>query len=136
MANFNKVTLAGNLTRDPELHVLPSGLPVFECGLAINHRWTDRDGNPKEEPCFVDIRMYGKRGEILHEYVKRGDPLLVHGRLRYETWTGRDGSKRSKLFVVFSEFEFIGKRRTEEPVPAPAAEDVGLPPPSAEDLPF
>lgn len=79
MANFNKVILLGNLTRDPQLSYLPSNLPVIEFGMAINRRWRGQDGQMKEEVCFVDCRCYGRSAETINQYVKKGNPLLVEG---------------------------------------------------------
>src|SRR5207244_12643299 len=97
MANFNKVILAGNLTRDPQLTYLPNNTPVAEFGLAINRKWKAPDGQMKEDVCFVDCRAFGRQAETLNQYMKKGRPLLVEGRLRYEQWEGKDGQKRSKL---------------------------------------
>jgi single-strand DNA-binding protein len=107
MANFNKVILMGNLTRDPELRYTPSGTPVCEFGLATNRSYTTRDGEQREEPCFVDITMWGRRGEVISEYLSKGSPIFVEGRLQFDTWETSDG-KRSKLSVVAENFEFLG----------------------------
>ncbi len=108
MANFNKVMLMGNLTRDPELRYTPSGTPVCEFGLATNRTYTTRDGEQREEPCFVDITMWGRRGVVISEYFTKGDPIFVEGRLQYDSWETPDGSRRSKLRVVAENFEFLG----------------------------
>ncbi|RIK66213.1 MAG: single-stranded DNA-binding protein [Planctomycetota bacterium] len=108
MASFNKVILAGNLTRDPQLSYLPSNTPVVEFGLAMNRKWKAQNGEMREEVCFVDIRAYGRQAETLNQYMNKGKPLLVEGHLRYDTWEGKDGQKRSKLYVVVDNFQFIG----------------------------
>ncbi len=109
MANFNKVILAGNLTRDPQLSYLPSGTPVCEIGLAVNRRWkAQQTGETREETTFVDCRTFGRQAETLNQYMQKGRPLLVEGRLRYEAWEGKDGQKRSKLSVVVENFQFLG----------------------------
>jgi len=108
MANFNKVILLGNLTRDPQLSYLPSQTPVVEFGLATNRRWTAQDGSQRDETCFVDCQMYGKRAEVINKYLKKGNPLFVEGRLKFDSWQAQDGSKRSKLRVFVENFEFIG----------------------------
>jgi len=116
MANLNKVFLMGNLTRDPELRYTPSGTPVCEFGLAINRTFTGRDGEQKEETCFVDVTMWGRRGVVISEYFTKGRPIFIEGRLRYDTWETPDG-RRSKLRVVAENFEFLGSRgggRSEE----------------------
>jgi single-strand DNA-binding protein len=110
MASFNRVILMGNLTRDPELRYLPSNTAVCEFGLAINHRWKDRDGNQKEEVCFVDVTVFGRGGEIVNQYMAKGRAILIEGRLRLDTWTAQDGTKRSKHSVVAENFTFVGGR--------------------------
>lgn len=109
MANFNKVFLMGNLTRDPELRYTPSGTPVCEFGLATNRTYTTRDGEQREEACFVDVTMWNRRGVVVSEYLTKGDPIFVEGRLKFDTWESSDGSRRSKLRVVAENFEFIGR---------------------------
>ena len=108
MGNFNKVILLGNLTRDPQLSYLPSQTPVVEFGLAINRKWTAQDGSQRDDTCFVDCQMYGKRAEVINKYLKKGNPLFVEGRLKFDSWQAQDGSKRSKLRVFVENFEFIG----------------------------
>lgn len=108
MANFNKVILAGNLTRDPQVSMLPSNTPVCEFGLAINRKWRDQGGQAREEVCFVDCRAFGKTAENIGQYLAKGKPLLVEGRLKFDSWEARDGSgKRSKLYVVIDTFQFL-----------------------------
>lgn len=108
MANFNKVILAGNLTRDPQLSYLPSSTPVCEFGLAINRKWKGQDGQMREEACFVDARIFGKPAETFNQYMSKGQPVLIEGRLRYETWEGKDGNRKSRLSVVVDTFQFLG----------------------------
>ena len=84
MANFNKVILAGNLTRDPELRYTPKGLAIAKIGLAINRSWKAETGEAKEEVTFVDIDAFGKQAETIGQYLKKGRPILVEGRLRLE----------------------------------------------------
>lgn len=110
MASFNRVILMGNLTRDPELRFLPSNTPVCEFGLAVNHRWRDKDGNQKEEVCFVDVTVFGRAGETVNQYMSKGRAILVEGRLRYDSWTAQDGTKRSKHSIVADNFTFVGSR--------------------------
>ncbi len=107
MANFNKVLLVGNLTRDPQLSVLPSNTPVCEFGMAVNRKWRAQDGQMREEVCFVDIRAYGKPAETISKYVSKGKQLLVEGRLKLDQWEGKDGGKRSKLYVIAENFQFL-----------------------------
>lgn len=108
MANFNKVILAGNLTRDPQLSYLPSSTPVCEFGMAINRKWKSPNGDMKEEVCFVDVSAFGRSAETINQYVKKGQPLLVDGRLKYHQWEGKDGQKKSRLTVVVDTFQFLG----------------------------
>lgn len=108
MANFNKVILAGNLTRDPQLSYTPSNTPVVEFGMAINRKWRGQDGNQREEACFVDLRAYGRQAETLNQYMSKGRALLVEGRLQYQQWTAQDGSKRSRHMVIVDTFQFLG----------------------------
>lgn len=150
MASFNRVILAGNLTRDPQLSYTPSNVSVCEFGLAVNRRWRDRDGNQKDEVCYVDVVAYGRTGEVINQYMKKGRPLLVEGRLRYRQWTNKEGQNRSKLDVMVENFTFLdsgggggqgggGGRGGGQSRPAPAAQapvqhDEG-PPPQMDDLP-
>ncbi len=148
MANFNKVILAGNLTRDPQLSYLPSNTPVAEFGLAINRKWKGQNGEMREETCFVDCSCFGKQAETLNQYMSKGRPLLVEGRLQFQQWTAKDGTKRSKLKVIVEQFQFLGgggggggARRSEEssaregqsyPAPESAAPEPAAPPPAAD----
>lgn len=108
MANFNKVFLMGNLTRDPQLTYLPSQTPVVDFGLAVNRRWTDKDGQQKESVCFVDCRAFGRSAENINKYLTKGRPVFVEGRLDFDQWTAQDGTKRSKHRVTVESFQFIG----------------------------
>jgi single-strand DNA-binding protein len=110
MANYNKVILVGNLTRDPELSYLPnSQTPVVELGIATNRRWRGQDGQTREETCFVDCRAYGRQAETINQYMSKGQPILLEGRLQYNQWEAQDGSRRSKLRVVVENFQFLGR---------------------------
>lgn len=109
MAQLNKVFLMGNLTRDPELRYTPSGTAVCQFGLAVNRRYTGRDGEQKEDTCFVEVTMWGNRGVAISEYFTKGRPIFVEGRLKFDTWESPDG-RRSKLSVVAENFQFIGRR--------------------------
>ena len=113
MANFNKVILLGNLTRDVELRHSQAGLPIAKLGMAINRRFGGQDGEQKETTCFVDLTAFGKQAEVLNQYVGKGSPLFVEGRLEYSTWDGQDGQKHSKLAVVIENFQFVGAPRGE-----------------------
>ena len=110
MANYNRVILMGNLTRDPQLKYLPNNTAVCEFGMAVNRTWRDRDGNQHAEVCFVVLAAFARTGELINQYMSKGRPMLVEGRLKYDTWTGQDGQKRSKHSVVVDNFQFVGPR--------------------------
>jgi single-strand DNA-binding protein len=111
MANFNKVILLGNLTRDVELRYSQSNLAIAKFGMAINRRVPSQGGGePRESTCFVDLTAFGKQAETLGKYVSKGSPLFVEGRLEYSTWESQDGGKRSKLEVIVENFQFLGSR--------------------------
>ena len=108
MASFNKVILAGNLTRDPELRYTPKGTAVARIGLACNRKWKSETGEMKEEVTFVDVDAFGKSAETIGQYLKKGRPILIEGRLRYDTWEDKQTKqKRSKLGVVLESFQFL-----------------------------
>ncbi len=105
MVSFNRVILAGNLTRDPELRFTNDGVPVCSFGLAVN-----RVRSKSEEVDFFDISAWRELGETIANYKKKGDPILVEGRLQYRTWEAQDGSKRSKVDVTADNVQFLGGR--------------------------
>ena len=108
MASFNKVMLMGNLTRDPELRYTSNGLAVASFGFAVNRKFKQGD-ELKEDVCFVDITVWGKQGENCAEYLSKGRPAFIEGRLQYSTWES-DGQKKSKLEVVANAVQFLGSR--------------------------
>ena len=117
MASLNKVFLMGNLTRDPELRYTPAGLAVASFGIAINRAWTAKTGEQKEDVCYVEINVFGRRAEVVGEYLSKGSPIFIEGRLQFSQWETKDGQKRSTLRVVADNFQFIGvpaKRPAEE----------------------
>jgi single-strand DNA-binding protein len=109
MANYNKVLLIGNLTRDPQLSYTPNQTAVVDFGLATNRRWTGQDGSQREETCFVDCRSFGKQAETINKYLTKGRSVFVEGRLTYDSWTAQDGSKRSRLRVTVETFQFLSQ---------------------------
>ena len=123
MANLNRVFLIGNLTRDPELRYIPSGTAVANFGLATNRIYTTQDGERKEEVCFVEIVAWSKTAENCANYLSKGSPLFVEGRLQFDSWETDDGQKRSKLKVVADRIQFLGGRRDEGG--APGVEGMG-----------
>ena len=148
MANFNKVIIAGNLTRDPELRYTPKGTAVARITLAVNRSYTGEDGTRKEEVSFVDVDVWGRQAEVISQYMKKGRPVLVEGRLKQDTWEDKNThQKQSKLKVVLESFSFIDSNRGDAGAPA-AAPRVEAPaaasgsdspesePPSDDDVPF
>ena len=108
MPSFNKVILVGNLTRDPELRYTPKGSAVAKIGLAVNRTWKDESGQQKEEVTFVDVDAFGRQAEVISQYLKKGRPILVEGRLRLDQWDDKQtGQKRSRLGVVLESFQFL-----------------------------
>lgn len=110
MASFNRVILVGNLTRDPELRYLQSGMAVTDIGLAVNDRRKTPNGEWVEETTFVDVTLWGRTAEVASEYLSKGSSALVEGRLKMDTWQGQDGQKRSKLKVVGEKMQMLGGR--------------------------
>lgn len=155
MANFNKVILAGNLTRDPELRYTPKGTAIARIGMAINRTWKTETGETKEEVTFVDVDAFGRQAEVIAQYMKKGRPLLVEGRLKLDQWEDKNThQKQSKLKVVLDSFSFLGTRgddgggggeppKPRPPAPAPPAAPSGPEPsepagspPEEDDVPF
>jgi single-strand DNA-binding protein len=154
MASFNKVILMGNLTRDPELRYTPKGTAIAKLGLAVNRVWTNEAGEKKEEVTFVDVDVFGRTAENVGQYMRKGRPILVEGRLKLDQWDDKQtGQKKSKLGVVAETVQFLGSApaageggapaapRAARPAAAasaaPAAEPVeGDGPPESDDVPF
>lgn len=107
MANFNKVFLMGNLTRDPQLSYTPNQTAVVDFGLATNRRWTGQDGTQRNETCFVDCRAFGRLAENINKYLSKGRLLFIEGRLTFDSWTAQDGTKRSKHRITVENFQFL-----------------------------
>lgn len=111
MANFNRVLLIGNLTRDPQMRMLPSQTAVVDFGLAVNRRYRTPQGEDREEVCFVDCSAFGRQAETINQYCQKGRQLFIEGRLKFDTWEDKQGGgKRSKLSVVVENFQFLGSR--------------------------
>lgn len=110
MANYNKIFLMGNLTRDPNMTYLPSNTPVVEFGLAVNRRFRRQDGEQGEETLFIDCRAYGRTAEVINQYLQKGRPIFVEGRLQLDQWQDKDGNKRSKHRVFVEGFQFVDSR--------------------------
>lgn len=160
MANFNRVILLGNITRDVEIKYLQSGMAVTELGLAVNDRRKGQDGQWIEETTFVDVTLWGRTAEVAGEYLGKGSQVLIEGRLKLDTWE-TDGQKRSKLRVVGEKMQMLGSAKGGggggnrgggggasyddgadygEPMSAPAAPQRSTrnapPPPPQDDIPF
>src|SRR6201986_4495591 len=115
MASFNKVIVAGNMTRDPELRYLPKGTAVAAFALAVNRTWKTESGEQKEEVNFIDIEAFGRQAEVIAQYMRKGRPLLVEGRLKQDSWEDKTThQKKSKLKVVLESFSFIDSKRPAE----------------------
>ncbi len=104
---FNKVILMGNLTRDPETRQTPSGQSVTNFSLAVNRTWKGQDGSTQEAVSYIDCVAWGKTGEVIAQYMQKGRPILVDGRLDQRSWE-QDGNKRSKIEVIVENFNFVG----------------------------
>ena len=131
--NVNKVFLGGRLTRDPDLKYAPNGTAIASFCLATSRTWTPKDGEKKEETCFVDVTMFGRRAEVINEYFQKGSPVFIEGRLQFSQWETKDGQKRNALRVIAENFEFIGgNQKTQKPKQeASAREDI-----NEEEIPF
>jgi single-strand DNA-binding protein len=150
MASFNKVILMGNLTRDPELRYTPKGTAIAKVGLAVNRVWTNEAGEKKEEVTFVDIDIFGRTAENVGQYMRKGRPMLVEGRLKLDQWDDKQtGQKKSKLGVVAETVQFRGSapgageggapaapRSRPAASSAPAPESGDSEPPPDDDVPF
>ena len=151
MASFNKVILVGNLTRDPELRYTPKGMAIAKIGLAVNRKWKSESGEMKEEVTFVDVDTFGRTAENVGQYMRKGRPVLIEGRLRLDQWDDKQtGQKRSRLGVVAETVQFLGspvggESGSNAPAPsrpaaaaaAPTAEAPDAEPPhEGDDVPF
>src|SRR5688500_9691168 len=115
MPGFNRVTLIGNLTRDPETKTLPSGTTLSEFGLAVSRHYKTAAGEEREDTCFLDCTAFGKQAEVIQRFCNKGKPLFVEGRLKYDQWDDKNGGgKRSKISVVVENFQFLGGPRDGE----------------------
>lgn len=140
MPNLNKVQLMGNLTRDPEIKYTPKGMAVAELGLAVNRSWKDDKGTKHEETTFVDIELWGRTAELAGEYLKKGRPVYIEGRLKLETWDDKQtGQKRSKMKVVCENMQFLhqregGEKAEQAPARREAPQTMRAPKPADPDL--
>jgi len=149
MPSFNKVILVGNFTRDPELKYTPKGTAVVQFSIAVNRTWHTETGEVKEEVTFIDVNAFGRTAENINQYMHKGSSIMVEGRLKLDSWEGKDGTKRSKLSVIAETVQFLGGgKRQEQQAPAPSSkvDPADLPPrqpapssqpaPAEDDVPF
>src|SRR3990167_5024227 len=122
MASLNKVFLIGNLTRPPELRYTPSGTAVADMRLAVNRNYTTQGGEKREEVCFLTVVVWGKQAESCGEYLDKGSPILVEGRLQTREWEAKDGGKRTVIEVVAERVQFMGRAKAPAPAGGPTAE--------------
>ncbi|MEA2051108.1 MAG: single-stranded DNA-binding protein [Campylobacterota bacterium] len=107
---YNKVIMIGNLTRDIELKYLPSGSAIAASSIATSHKYKMQDGTQKEEVCFLEFSVFGKQGEVLNQYVRKGSKVMLEGRLIFEQWQAQDGSKRSRHTLRVEQFKFLDSK--------------------------
>ncbi len=154
MASYNRIVLMGNLTRDPQLSYTPANTAVCKFGIATNHKYRDREGNSREDVCFVDCTVFARRAETFNQYMSKGRSVLVEGRLCLNQWTTPEGEKRSKHEVHVDSFTFLGRQADQggeggggpgseagagqAPAAAPAAGTGNQepPPPTDDGIPF
>jgi single-strand DNA-binding protein len=146
MASYNRVLLMGNLTRNPEIRYTPSGTAVADLGLAVNESFKNKAGETVEQTCFVDVVVWGRQAETSAEYLQKGSPVFVEGRLQLDQWESQQGEKRSKLRVRADRVQFLGSPgKGTEYAPAPEASAppaAGSAPPASpameddDDVPF
>jgi len=139
MGNYNRVFLIGNLTRDPELRYIPSGQAVCSFTVASNHVYKNAAGEKKEEATFVKVVVWARRAETCGEYLTKGSPVFVEGRLQNRSWEGQDGQKRTTTEVVASNVQFLGRGKAGGTVPndaPPPEEEINLDADTKKDVPF
>jgi single-strand DNA-binding protein len=148
MASLNKVLLMGNLTRDPELRYTPGGMAVAEFAIAMNRNWSSKTGEKKEEVTFIDIVVWARQAETCAEYLKKGRPVFIEGRLTQDRWETPEGQKRNRIRVTAERVQFLGgagggggtgrgpaAQAPPDADDAPPPESMDAPPPP-EDVPF
>jgi single-strand DNA-binding protein len=137
MPNLNSVHLIGNCTRDPELRYTPNGTAICDIGLAINRSYTTDDGQKREDTTFVDVTLWARMAEIASQYLKKGAPVFIDGRLQLDTWDDKQtGQKRTKLKVVGENIQLLGARPpTEAGAPSPSQQPARTPAPAPSPRP-
>lgn len=133
MASLNKVFLIGNLTRAPELRYTPSGTPVADLRLAVNRSYTTQSGDKREESYFLTVVVWGKQAESCGEYLDKGSPVLIEGRLQTRDWETKDGQRRNVVEVVAERVQFLGRGKV---AVASESEPIAEPTEGADEVPF
>ena len=137
MASLNKVLLIGNLVRAPELRYTPTGTAVADLRVAVNRSYTTQSGERRDETCFLTVVVWGKQAESCREYLDKGSPILIEGRLQTRDWESKEGQKRTVTEVVAERVQFLGRGKAAAPAAVPAAEPFGEEtPPGDDDVPF
>jgi len=144
MANLNKVLLLGNVTRDPEVRYTPKGSAVCDLGVAVNRAYTTDSGEKREEVTFVDVTLWGRTAEVASEYLKKGRPVFIEGRLQMDTWDDKQtGQKRTRLRVVADNMQLLGGRPPGGAEPPAESRQTSAPPkksassePDEDEIPF
>ncbi len=136
MAGVNKVILVGNLGKDPELRYTPSGQAVATFSLATNRKWKDKEGQAQDQTEWHNIVTWGRQAEIAKEYLKKGTPLYIEGRIQYRTYNDRDGNKRYVTEIVAQTLQMLGRKGAEAGAEVPEDVNVEAPPASEDDIPF
>ena len=144
MANLNKVLLLGNVTRDPEVRYTPKGSAVCDLGVAVNRAYTTDSGEKREEVTFVDVTLWGRTAEVASEYLKKGRPVFIEGRLQMDTWDDKQtGQKRTRLRVVAENMQLLGGRSPGGAEAAGESRQTSAPPkksppsePDEDEIPF
>lgn len=132
MASYNKVQLMGNLTRDPDLKITPSGTAVVDVGIAVNESFKNKAGEKVEQVCFVDVVIWGRQAETTKEFLKKGSPVFIEGRLQLDQWETEKKEKRSKLRVRADRVIFMGSGKKGAPIP----DESTAPAEYTDDVPF
>jgi single-strand DNA-binding protein len=136
MAGVNKVILVGNLGKDPELRYTPSGQAVATFSLATGRKWKDKEGQMQDQTDWHNIVTWGRQAEIAKEYLKKGSPIFIEGRIQYRTYNDRDGNKRYITEIVAQSLQMLGRKGTEAAPEVPVETEVETPPAGDEDIPF
>ena len=134
MSSFNKIIMLGNLTREPKFKYLANDTPVIEFALATNRKWINKDGSKRQDTCFIDCQGYGQMAVTINKYCRKGEPLLIEGRLEFSEWE-KDGQKRSKHRITLESFSFVGLKHLPERDDDPSG-DVRRVNPEVAEIPF